>query len=131
MPDEVEVILYVADQARARAFWAAALAREPVLDVPGMSSFAVLPGLRLGLMPAADIAALLGQAIPDPRSADGVPRAELYLLEPDVEVAVERLRAAGGREVSALAMRPWGDRAAYFADPDGHIVAVAERGIRD
>ncbi len=43
---------------------------------------------------------------------------------------MERVRAAGGREVSPLASRPWGDRAAYFADPDGHVLAVAERGAR-
>ena len=131
MPDAVEVILYVADQARARAFWAAALGREPVLDVPGMTSFE-LPGggVRLGLMPAADIVALLGPGLPDPRSADGVPRAELYLLEANVAAAVDRLLAAGAVPVSPLLARPWGDVAAYFLDPDGHVVAVAERGAR-
>ena len=60
-----QFILYVADQARARDFYRRVLAAEPVLDVPGMTEFD-LGGATLGLMPAADIEALLsGQA--DPR----------------------------------------------------------------
>lgn len=126
----VEVILYVASQAASRAFYRVALDLEPVLDVPGMTSFELPGGVRLGLMPEEDAAELLGGSVPAPANARGVPRAELYLLVADLDGACGRLRSAGARELSPAAMRPWGDTAAYFTDPDGHVVAVAERGAR-
>lgn len=35
--------------------------------------------------------------------------------------------AAGATELSPLSMRDWGDLAAYSLDPDGHVVAFAQR----
>jgi catechol 2,3-dioxygenase-like lactoylglutathione lyase family enzyme len=126
----VEVILYVSSQATSRAFYRLALGRDPVLDVPGMTSFDLGGGCRIGLMPEADAAELLGSSVPVPSSARGVPRAELYLLVDDLGSACARVLDAGGEQVSPPATRPWGDRAAYFLDPDGHVLAVAERGER-
>ncbi len=40
-----------------------------------------------------------------------------------------RAIAAGARELSPLAPRDWGDEAAYFADPDGNVLAVARRCV--
>jgi lactoylglutathione lyase len=128
--DEVEIILYVADQARSAAFYATAFERDPVVDVPGMTSFALLPGVRIGLMPNDDAAEVLGSSVPTPSLGSGIPRAEIYLVVEDGSAAVERLRAAGGLELSPLTRRPWGDTAGYFADPDGHVIAIAERGDR-
>jgi uncharacterized protein len=121
-----EVILWVASIDRARAFWRAALGAEPVLDVPGMTAFD-LNGLRLGLMPRADIAELLGSAVVGPA---GAPDSELYLLVDDAETAFARLLAAGASVVAPLARRPWGDIAGYGLDPDGHVIAVASREPR-
>ena len=39
--------------------------------------------------------------------------------------ALGRLRAAGATELSALTARDWGHEVAYFADPDGFVLAVA------
>ena len=72
-------ILYVSDQSESARFYAAALGVAPRLDVPGMTEIA-LEGCVLGLMPEAGIRRLLGDAIADPATARGVPRAELYLL---------------------------------------------------
>lgn len=119
------LILYVADQARSAAFYRRALAAEPRLDVPGMTEFALPGGAVLGLMPAAGIRRLLGERLPDPALADGVPRAELYLLVDDPAAAHARALAAGARELSALAPRDWGHAAAYSLDPDGHVLAFA------
>ena len=69
-----EFILYVADQARARDWWAATLDNAPSLDVPGMTEFD-LDGATLGLMPAAGITALIGDGL---RVGDGQ-RCEVYL----------------------------------------------------
>jgi uncharacterized glyoxalase superfamily protein PhnB len=68
--------------------------------------------------------------VPSPAGARGVPRAELYLLVDDPAAACALAEAAGATAVSGIERRPWGDLAAYVRDPDGHVVAFAERGDR-
>ena len=123
---ESHFILYVADQPRSTHFYAGVLGVAPRLEVPGMTEFALPGGGVLGLMPEAGIKALLGTAIADPAAAGGAPRCELYLLVDDPAAFHARALAAGGREVSALAPRDWGHRAAYSLDPDGHVLAFAQ-----
>ncbi len=123
----VHVILYVRDQAAATAFWRLVLGCPPVLDVPGMTEFALGPQVVLGLMPEAGIRSLLGPSLPDPADARGIPRAEVYLGVDDAAAYHARALAAGAAELSALARRSWGDDAAYSLDPDGHVVAFAAR----
>lgn len=115
-----EIILYVADQARARQFYAALLQRRPSLDVPGMTEFD-LNGLTLGLMPEADILAL----VPGIRTGNGQ-RCELYLRRQDAEQLLSRIEEAGGQLLEPLAARPWGERVGYGLDPDGHVIAFAD-----
>ena len=50
---------------------------------------------------------------------------EFYLRCPDLDGVIERLRAAGARQLSPRQRRDWGDEAAYFADLDGNVLAVA------
>lgn len=118
-------ILYVADPARARAFYAAALAREPRLDVPGMTEFELGGGAVLGLMPEGGIARLLGGALPAPAFSNGTLRAELYLVVDDPRACHARALCAGARELSPVGPRDWGHDAGYALDPDGHILAFA------
>ncbi|MDF1565462.1 MAG: VOC family protein [Deltaproteobacteria bacterium] len=119
------VVLYVADQASARDFYVEVLGVAPNLDVPGMTELTLPGGALLGLMPEAGIKRLLGEALPDPAAGSGVPRAELYLRVEEPAAFHARALAAGARELSALAPRPWGDEAAYSLDPDGHVLAFA------
>ncbi len=119
-------ILYVADQLRSAKFYTRVLACEPTLNVPGMTEFALTPTSVLGLMPEAGIRRLLGDALPDPAGAHGIPRAELYLKVADAASYHQRALSAGAIELSAMALRSWGDRAAYSLDPDGHVIAFAE-----
>lgn len=118
-------IFYVADQKRSRDFYAAVLGLEPALDVPGMAEFRLGSDAVLGLMPEAGIRRLLGSALPDPSSAGGAPRAELYLLVEDPAIFHRRALAAGARQLSPLLRRDWGHDAAYSLDPDGHVLAFA------
>ncbi len=113
-------ILYVADQARARDFYRCVLAAEPVLDVPGMTEFD-LGGATLGLMPAADMEALL----PGEVRAGAGQRCELYLRRGDAAAALARAAAGGGRLLDGLRDRSWGERTGYLLDPDGHVLALA------
>jgi catechol 2,3-dioxygenase-like lactoylglutathione lyase family enzyme len=117
------IILYVADQGLSRDFFVHILGRQPSLDVPGMTEFELFQGVSLGLMPQDGIARILGSNIPHPKLAAGIPRCELYLPAEDPALMLERLVAAGGREISPAQPRDWGDTVAYGADPDGHIIA--------
>lgn len=119
------LILYVKDQERSARFYGAALGREPRLHVPGMTEFDLDGGAVLGLMPEAGIRRLLGDPLPDPAPGSGIPRAELYLLVEDPAAGHARALGAGARELSPLARRDWGHRAAYSLDPDGHVLAFA------
>lgn len=119
-------ILYVADQDRSTAFYSAALDQRPRLHVPGMTEFALPAGGVLGLMPEQGIRRLLGPALPDPASARGIARCELYLLvEDDPAIWHVRALAAGASELSPPLPRDWGHVAAYSLDPDGHVLAFA------
>ena len=89
--EATEFILYVADQAKATAFYRHVLAAEPVLDVPGMTEFN-LGGATLGLMPAADMEDLLAGQI---RGGTGQ-RCELYLRRTDAAATLARATAGGG-----------------------------------
>jgi uncharacterized glyoxalase superfamily protein PhnB len=123
--EAVHLILYVADQQRATAFYAATLSLEPTLNVPGMTEFTIGDRVVLGLMPSAGIKRLLGDRFPDPQLADGIPRAELYLVVSDPESYLARAADSGARILSPLAPRDWGHEAGYVLDPDGHVVAFA------
>lgn len=118
-------IFYVADQAASAAFYAAVLGKGPDLDVPGMTEFHLDEGAVLGLMPEAGIKRLLGDGFADPATANGIPRAELYLLTDDPEAFHRRALAEGARELSPLTLRDGGDEAAYCLDPDGHVLSFA------
>lgn len=121
---KINIILYVADQAAARDFYAAVLGQAPRLDVPGMTEFELEPGCVLGLMPEKGIKRLL-PSLPDPSAGRGVPRAEVYLTVPDPAASHARALAAGAKELSPLEPRGWGDKAAYSLDPNGHVLAFA------
>ena len=119
----VHTILYVRDQKVSRNFYQTVLSQEPRLDVPGMTEFQLSPKTVLGLMPWDGIQRLLDLAGTEP----GV-GCELYLDSPTAEVMLERALVAGGSLLSPYRDRDWGARVAYVADPDGHVLALANSG---
>ncbi len=126
MIDTSFFILYVKDQDQATAFYEKVLGLKPHLYVPGITEFYLTGGSMLGLMPEKGIKSLLGDALPDPSKAHGVPRAELYLVVDDLEGCHRRALEQGARELSEPADRDWGHKVAYSLDPDGHVLAFAE-----
>ncbi|MCR9247483.1 MAG: glyoxalase [bacterium] len=118
-------ILYVADQQRSTAFYSAVLAASPRLNVPGMTEFELPGGAVLGLMPEQGIRRLLGARLPDPASARGVPRAELYLVVANAAACHARALTAGAVELSPIQKRDWGHDVGYSLDLDGHVLAIA------
>jgi uncharacterized glyoxalase superfamily protein PhnB len=79
-------------------------------------------------MPEDGIRRLLGDKLPDPARASGIPRAELYLLVEDPAGHHARALATGARELSPMQARDWGHVAAYSLDPNGHVLAFALSG---
>ena len=122
-----EIILYVADQQKSRDFYSAVLQLKPTLDVPGMTEFTIAENLKLGLMPEDSIASILSPEVPHPATGSGIPRCELYVYTDDIEKKFNKAIEAGVKEISPIELRSWGDKAGYLADPDGHIIAFAEK----
>lgn len=120
-------IIYVAEQQRSRDFYKQVLQLEPVLDEPGMTEFLLGPGCKLGIMPENGVARLLGDKVPHPSQGTGIPRSEVYIYVKNPIDYFKRAVKAGGVSLSMPKARDWGDTVAYCADPDGHIVAFAER----
>jgi predicted enzyme related to lactoylglutathione lyase len=123
----VQVIFAVADVERAVAFYEAAFgwSRNRRIDYSNYVEFHVGDGGTLGLYERSGFAEEIG-AVPAALTDGTVSSSYLYVHVDDVDAAVERLEAAGARPLSPLLERSWGERAAWFADPDGHVVAVAE-----
>lgn len=120
------LILYVADQSRSATFYRTLLGKEPSLDVPGMTEFTLSDGCKLGLMPETGIARIISGPLRHPAEGNGIPRCELYLLVDDLHQAIHRAVSADAHAVSPATDRDWGHRVAYYADRDGHVIALAQ-----
>jgi PhnB protein len=58
---------------------------------------------------------------------DGSSPVVLYVYVENVDQAVDRAVAAGGRVLSPLQNQFWGDRTAWVMDPSGHVWTIATR----
>ncbi|MBL0316490.1 MAG: lactoylglutathione lyase [Flavobacteriales bacterium] len=123
----VETIFFVAHQEISRDFYQMIFRKQPVLDVPGMTEFDLSDTCKLGLMPNQGIAKILQGEMPDPSEGSGIPRCELYLIVENVQLEFENAIKAGAKLISPILDRDWGDKVCYFADPDSHIIAFAEK----
>jgi len=122
-----ETILYVSDQQASAEFYTKLFRQNPDLNVPGMTEFKLSENCKLGLMPNRGIAKILLDKTPHPDQGNGIPRCELYFYVDNIELEFGNAIKAGAKLISPFAERDWGDRACYFADPDGHIIAFAEK----
>jgi catechol 2,3-dioxygenase-like lactoylglutathione lyase family enzyme len=122
----MHVVLAVTDVDRAYAFYREVFGWESHLEWPGEYTELVLSDDdRLGLYRRDGWARSAGA---EPAELNGeVSTAYLYVLVDDLEGTLKRLGEAGARPLSPRQPRTWGDEAAYFADPDGNVVAVAAR----
>lgn len=120
-----EIILYVKNQELSARFYQELFRSEPDLNVPGMTEFIISENLKIGLMPTDGITRLLGNSIPNPDEADGIPRCELYFIVEDVHAEFQHAIECGAKPISPVLLRDWGDSVCYFSDPDGHVIAFA------
>ena len=123
----MQVIFAVRDLQRSLDFYERAFGwpRNEWIDFSNYVELITPGGQALGLVEREGFAETAG-AQPAEVPEGQVAPAYLYVRVEDVDAAVARLEEAGGRPLSPLADRSWGERAAWFADPDGNVVAVAE-----
>jgi catechol 2,3-dioxygenase-like lactoylglutathione lyase family enzyme len=116
-------IIYVSDITRSEAFYRDAFGFEAVYRFPpdGRSEFVYLAlgptGIGLGASEAENVH---GGPI-----APGSGAFELFLYVDEMEAACERLLELGAPQLRAPENEAWGERRAYFADPDGNAIHIA------
>jgi lactoylglutathione lyase len=125
----IETILFVSDQAKSTAFYEGIFRQKADLNVPGMTEFNMSTNCKLGLMPESGIGKILSTKTPHPSTGSGIPRCELYFRVDDIKPEFENALANGAKLISPITDMDWGDTVCYFADPDGHIIAFAEKTI--
>ena len=117
-------ILAVSDVGRAVAFYEQAFGWERRVDVPVYVELALPDGRGVGLYQRDAFASNTG-ITPDAVGDGATTGTELYLHCEDLDAVIERLTMLGARELSPRMHKDWGDEVAYFADPDGNVLAVA------
>ncbi len=123
----IETILYVSNQEVSSEFYRKIFRKNPELHVPGMTEFELSENCKIGLMPNKGIAKILTEKIPHPDEGNGIPRCELYCYVENIQLEFDNAIEAGAKLISPVADRDWGDKVCYFSDPDGHIIAFAEK----
>jgi lactoylglutathione lyase len=118
------VILAVRDLPAMVSFYRAVLGWPAVVEVPVYVELQHEGGVRLGLYVDRNFGVNLG-TMPPP--SPPLTRTELYLACDDLPAAIDRAVAAGARLLSPRAPRDWGDEVAYLADPEGNVIALADR----
>ena len=118
------ITLGVADVARARAFYEKGLGWRASPASQEEVAFFQLGGLALALFSRS----ALGEDAGVPAAGGGFAGVALAhnVREPeDVDRLLRQAEAAGARITRRAEAKPWGGRAGYFADPDGHLWEIA------
>lgn len=123
----LETILFVNNQERSCDFYSKIFRKSPDIHVPGMTEFNITDTCKLGLMPEKKIIKILEDKTPNPQIGNGIPRCELYFYVDDIKSEYKNALNSGATLINEITDRDWGDRVCYFADPDGHILAFAEK----
>lgn len=124
------VVLAVEDLRRSLAFYRQAFGWEQAVDAPSYAELKLPNAMRLGLYQRTGFGVNTGK-VPLKADAGELLPSELYLYPDDLPAALQQVAKAGGRLLSPPAPRSWGDEAAYFADPDGHVVVLARPHARE
>ena len=117
-------ILFVDDLPEAVRFYDEAFGWEKKADFPIYVSYDTGRGLGISLYDREACAMNLGRT-PTLTPRGEISGTELYIQCADLEDAIQKVESAGGRLVSPLRERNWGDEVAYYADPAGNVLALA------
>jgi lactoylglutathione lyase len=126
-------ILHVADVERSVRFYMDGFGFELGFRWPpdeGVLEFAFLKLGDTGI----GVASAAPPSVPDWPAGRGVGRFQLCIYADDVDTASTRLEAAGAGRLTAPREMPWGEKLAFFEDPDGnllHVTAVLAEPAQD
>jgi lactoylglutathione lyase len=120
------VILAVDDLARAASFYKAAFACSETVTSPNYIELDLGSAIRIGVYERVAFGRNTGRTPPKLMRGD-ISRTELYFRVASLPSATADLEAAGAELLAAAQERPWGETVAYYADPDGNVIAVAAR----
>lgn len=116
-------ILYARDVERTASFYRDALGFELAFRWPaeGRPEYVYLRLDPIGI----GIGAADGENVHGNPVVPGAGSFELCVYVDDMDSTCERLREFGARELRAPVDEPWGERRAYFTDPDGNTLHLA------
>jgi lactoylglutathione lyase len=116
------LVLVVSDLDRSERFWREVMGAEHQHTSGSYAQFR-LGEVRLGLFEAEAMSETLGRpvSVPTNGSATGF---ELGFVVDDVDAVHDELVTAGATVVTPPGDRPWGQRTAYVADPDGYLIEL-------
>ncbi len=118
------VILAVEDVKKSASFYEAVFRWPRRLDLPQLVEFELPGGGGLAVYQRENFANNTGRLPPEVESTSGT---ELYFHCDDLDACIGRLISAGAQALATKKVKPWGDEVAYYADPDGNVVAVARK----
>ena len=127
------ICIGVSDIPRARRFyedmgWMASPASRTVLPLFNANGFVFMISDRRGAANEAfggTIPEEVAASLESPSPFNGVLFSYVVRADEEVENILDRAVLYGGRLLSAPQLLPWGNRAGFFADPDGHIWEVS------
>lgn len=117
-------ILAATDLGALATFYTRVFSWVPTVDTETYYEFELPGGQRIGLYEREGFGRNFGET-PADLPPGAIRPFELYLQVTDLAIAQERILEADGRLLSAAAKREWGDDVAYFADPEGNVLALA------
>jgi catechol 2,3-dioxygenase-like lactoylglutathione lyase family enzyme len=123
MQQQISLItLGVADLGRSRRFYGDGFGWKPVFETPGIV-FYQMNGMVLGLWPTSDLEEDMQR--PSLVRPGAFALAHNVAAREDVQPALDRLAAAGGRILRPADEPPHGGFRGYVADPDDHAWEIA------
>lgn len=125
MMKQILTILAVNDFQKSLAFYRKAFSFKQTVDVPVYAEFEIEDGHKIGIYDRTSFGLNTG-IVPRKVDSGDLSGAELYFHCDDASAQCARLRDAGATELSPWQARAWGDDAAYFRDPDGHVIVIAK-----
>jgi len=118
------VILFVENLERSLEFYVRKVGLEVRYRAEGYAELAV-DGPKFALLERWRVREIVGSG--EARGpATGAHEGEVAFVVEDVDAAYAELRASGVAFICPPTDRPWSQRTAYFKDPDGHLVEIAQ-----
>lgn len=117
------VVLFVEDFDRTLAFYVDKVGLPVRFRADGYVEFAV-EGSRFALLARWRVPELVGEAHTD-RPGPGAHEGTVTVLVEDVDRVYGDLTRRGVPFLGAPQNRSWGQRTAYFEDPEGHLIEIA------